>query len=146
MRPLRNFKTNQCCHLISRIAHRAFFLNDEEKTRFVERLWRVATFSGVEVLTYCFMSNHFHILVHVPDLLGTGRDKVAYDLLKQLSDGPKRPAELRAALGIASANFFTARYLTPLSKAGYISLENPASIHSPLQRYSLQAKGRRVVR
>ena len=23
MRPLRNFKTNQCCHLISRIANRA---------------------------------------------------------------------------------------------------------------------------
>ena len=79
MRPLRNFKSNQCCHLIvaadtreafggarrsraesrrpSRIANRAFFLNDEEKTRFVERLWRVATFSCVEVLAYCFMSN-----------------------------------------------------------------------------------------
>ena len=37
-------------------------LNDEEKTRFVERLWRVATFSCVEVLAHCFMSNHFHIL------------------------------------------------------------------------------------
>ena len=67
MRPLRNFKTNQCCHLISRIANRAFILNDEEKTRFVERLWRVAAFSCVEVLAYCFMSNHFHILVYVPD-------------------------------------------------------------------------------
>ena len=65
MRPLRNFKTNQCCHLISRIANRAFFLNAEEKTRFVERLWRVATFSCVEVLAYCFMSNNFHILVYV---------------------------------------------------------------------------------
>ena len=146
MRPLRNFKTNQCCHLISRIAHRAFFLNDEEKTRFVERLWRVATFSGVEVLAYCIMSNHFHVLVYVPDPLEKGSDKVAYDLLKQLADGPKRSAELRAALGIASANFFTARYLTPLAKAGYISLENPASIHSPLQRYRLQTKGRRLVR
>ena len=51
----------------SRIANRAFFLNDEEKTRFVERLWRVATFSCVEVLAYCFMSNHFHILVYVPE-------------------------------------------------------------------------------
>ena len=66
MRPLRNFKPDQCCHLISRIANRAFFLNDEEKTRFVERLWRVAAFSGVEVLAYCFMSNHFHLLVYVP--------------------------------------------------------------------------------
>ena len=26
-----------------RITNRAFFLNDEEKARFVERLWRVAT-------------------------------------------------------------------------------------------------------
>ena len=55
----------------------------------------------------------------VPHLLEKGCDKVAYDLLKQLADGPRRPAELRAALGITSANFFTARYLTPLAKAGY---------------------------
>ena len=40
MRSLRNSKTNQCCHLVSRIASRAFFLNDEEKPRFVVRLWR----------------------------------------------------------------------------------------------------------
>ena len=40
-------------------------------------------------------------------LLEKGSDKVAYDILKQLADGPRRPAELRAALGIASANFFS---------------------------------------
>ena len=68
MRPLRNFKTNQCCHLISRIANRAFFLNDEEKTRFVKRLWRVATFSCGKVLA----SNHFHILVYVPSAEAVG--------------------------------------------------------------------------
>ena len=54
-------------------------------------------------------------------LLEKGSDKVAYDILKQLADGSRRPAELRAALGIASANFFTARYLTPLTKSGYIA-------------------------
>ena len=64
MRSLRNFKTNRCCHLIGRLARRAFFLNDEEETRFV----------------------------------------------------------------------------------GYMSLENPASIHSPLLRYRLLAKGRRMAR
>lgn len=67
MGPLRSFKPDQCCHPISRIANRAFFLSDEEKTRFVERLWRVAAFPGVEVLAYCFMSNHFHLLVYVPN-------------------------------------------------------------------------------
>jgi len=29
-------------------------------------IWRVADFSGVEVLSYCVMSNHFHVLVAVP--------------------------------------------------------------------------------
>ena len=58
----------------------------------------------------------------VPPILEKGSDKVAYDILKRLADGPRRPAELRAALGIASANFFTARYLTPLAKSGYIAV------------------------
>lgn len=357
MRPLRNFKTNQCCHLISRIANRAFFLNDEEKTRFVERLWRVATFSSVEVLAYCFMSNHFHILVYVPDprelsddellariralyagtalakiekewelltkvgglngrrrfrkrylrrmwsasefmktlkqtatmsyngrsvhtgtiwesrfraktcgpdekaelmnmagyidrnpvkakmvrwpdeyewcsfaaaargdarcvdgyrfiysvfapltweriremheksihlvlkelederlagrakkglsvddekqqkarrrdvsrfeqnktervphILEKGSDKVAYDILKRLADGPRRPAELRAALGIASANFFTARYLTPLAKSGYIAVAGgEKNRYLPGKQYRILRKGKAVV-
>ena len=46
MRALRNFKTDRCYHLITRSANRAFYLTDEERTRFVERLWRVAKFSG----------------------------------------------------------------------------------------------------
>lgn len=29
-------------------------------------LWQVAAFSGAEVLTYCVMSNHFHVLVRFP--------------------------------------------------------------------------------
>ena len=50
---LRNFKPDRCYHLISRIENRAFYLTDEERTRFVERLWREAKFSGIEVLAYC---------------------------------------------------------------------------------------------
>ena len=30
-------------------------------------LWQVADFSGVEILTYCIVSNHFHVLVRVPE-------------------------------------------------------------------------------
>ena len=67
MRQKRNFRTDTCYHLISRIAHRAFFLNEEERTRFVERLWRVAHFSCVDVLAYCVMSNHFHLLIYIPE-------------------------------------------------------------------------------
>ena len=122
MRALRNFKPDRCYHLISRIANRAFYLTDEERTRFVERLWRVAKFSGIEVLAYCFMSNHFHLLVHLPEA-----------------------PELRAALGISSVNFFTARDLTPLAKAGYIAAVDTENLHSPQRKYRLVAKGRRLV-
>ena len=81
----------------------------------------------------------------VPHILEKGSDKVAYDILKQLADGPRRPAELRAALGISSVNFFTARYLTPLAQAGYIAAVDTENLHSPQQKYRLAAKGRRLV-
>ena len=48
-------------------AHQAFFLDDYEKTRAVELLRRVEEFSGVIVLAYAIMSNHFHIFIYVPE-------------------------------------------------------------------------------
>ena len=39
MRKKRQFKVGRCYHLVSRIAHRAFFFDEEEKKkRFVELL------------------------------------------------------------------------------------------------------------
>ncbi|MFP4068608.1 MAG: transposase [Opitutales bacterium] len=39
---------------------------DREKEVLRRMLWRVADFSGVQVLTYAVMGNHFHVLVRVP--------------------------------------------------------------------------------
>ena len=52
---------------MSRLAHRAFFLDDDEKSRAVELLRRVEEFCGVMVLAYAIMSNHFHIFIYVPE-------------------------------------------------------------------------------
>ena len=83
----------------------------------------------------------------VPHILEKGSDKVAYDILKQLADGPRRPAELRAALGIASAKFFTARYLTPLAKSGYIAVAGgEKNRYLPGKQYRILRKGKAVVR
>ena len=30
-------------------------------------MWKLALFCGVEIITYCVMSNHFHILLRVPE-------------------------------------------------------------------------------
>jgi len=40
---------------------------DREKEVLRKMLWQVADFSGVEVLTYALMGNHFHVLVRVPE-------------------------------------------------------------------------------
>ena len=79
-------------------------------------------------------------------LLEKGSDKVAYDILKQLADGPRRPAELRAALGIASANFSTARYLTPPAKSGYIAVAGgEKNRYLPGKQYRILRKGKAVI-
>lgn len=43
-----------------------FILSDGDKTVFVKMLRRIAYFSGLEVINYCVMDNHFHLLIHVP--------------------------------------------------------------------------------
>ena len=54
-------------HIVSRTAFQLFKFTEKDRSVFVNMMGRVAEFSGVEVLNYCMMSNHFHILLHVPE-------------------------------------------------------------------------------
>ena len=54
-------------HVISRVVDRRFVLHEDEKEFFRRLLFRQAAFAGVRVVAWCFMSNHFHILVEVPN-------------------------------------------------------------------------------
>ena len=55
-------------HCISRIVGADFLLEGErEKEVLRNQIWKVADFCGVQVLTYCIMSNHVHILLRTPD-------------------------------------------------------------------------------
>ena len=54
-------------HVVSRTAFRRFAFRPEERNAFVRLLARIAAFSGVRVLTFAVMSNHFHLLVRVPE-------------------------------------------------------------------------------
>ena len=47
MRKLRNFSTDRCYHLISRVANKAFYFTEEERGRFVERMRRAAYFTCI---------------------------------------------------------------------------------------------------
>jgi putative transposase len=53
-------------HAVTRTVNGAFLFDDADKEMLRRMLWQVAEFCGVRVLTYCLLSNHFHVLVRVP--------------------------------------------------------------------------------
>ena len=57
----------QAYHVMSRTAGGEMIFGDTEKEAFRRLMWRMSKFSGVEVLTYAVMGNHFHLLVKVPE-------------------------------------------------------------------------------
>ncbi len=55
-------------HCIGRVAGQDFLLGEDEREVFVRMLKEQAVFSGVEVISYCVMSNHFHLLLRFSDV------------------------------------------------------------------------------
>ncbi len=53
-------------HCVSRVVDRNFVLGDLEKEHFVKLMRGYEAYCGVRVLTFCIMTNHFHVLVEVP--------------------------------------------------------------------------------
>jgi Transposase and inactivated derivatives len=82
-----------CYHCMSRTVNGERLFGDREKEVLRKMLWQVAEFSGLEVLTYCVMSNHFHVLVRVPERapVPDGELLLRYQLLYP------RPTKYRAA-------------------------------------------------
>ncbi|MFM7818805.1 MAG: transposase [Verrucomicrobiota bacterium] len=55
-----------CYHCISRVVDKRFAFWEREREKFRALLREYAIFCGVEVLTWCTLSNHFHLLIKVP--------------------------------------------------------------------------------
>lgn len=66
MKRFTNTDSTATYHAMSRVVGGQMLLGRQEKEVFRKMMWQVADFAGVEVLTYCIMSNHFHVLVRVP--------------------------------------------------------------------------------
>jgi putative transposase len=70
-------------HCLSRVVDRRFVFGDAEREHFRMFMRMQENFSGCRVLSYCVMSNHFHVLLEVPPMpIGGISDEL---LLKRLS-------------------------------------------------------------
>ncbi|MCW5558700.1 MAG: transposase [Verrucomicrobiae bacterium] len=69
-------------HCISRVVGGQFLLDDLAKEKLAQILLKLAKFCGIEVITYCFLSNHFHLLLRVPPR----HDLPDAELLRRLED------------------------------------------------------------
>jgi REP element-mobilizing transposase RayT len=70
-------------HCLSRVVDRRFVFGDTEREHFRTFMRMQENFSGCRVLSYCVMSNHFHILLEVPPMPEGGISEEL--LLKRLS-------------------------------------------------------------
>ena len=53
-------------HCISRVVERRFALGELEREHFIGLMRGYEALCGVRVVTFCVLSNHFHLLVEVP--------------------------------------------------------------------------------
>jgi len=105
-------------HCMTRTVNGERLFQEREKEVLRKMIWQVADFCGVRVLTYCVMSNHFHVLVEVPNVENVSdaelmrRYKVLYPkptkyqeasikvLEKQLAEGGEEAEAVRHRLRV----------------------------------------------
>ena len=64
---LLGWNDTNCYHVISRTTGRDFLFGPAEREMFGRMVARCAVFCGVEILTWCCLSNHFHLLIRISD-------------------------------------------------------------------------------
>jgi len=64
--PANAFADTAYYHCVSRVVNRDFVFGEAEKEEFLRLMRAYERLCGVRVVTFCVMSNHFHVLVGVP--------------------------------------------------------------------------------
>lgn len=84
-------------HVINRVVDRRFAFGDEEKEKFKMFMRMAENFSGCQVLSYCVMSNHFHILLEVAPMIRAVRLRDGHEV--ELSAALRTQEERAKELG-----------------------------------------------
>ncbi|MFO8027776.1 MAG: transposase [Opitutales bacterium] len=96
-RRLKVYGVDACYHVMTRTVNGERLFGEREKEILRKMLWQVADFCGVEVLTYCIMSNHFHVLLRVPPSTGSGRGISDEELLRRYKVLYPKPTKYQTA-------------------------------------------------
>ncbi len=88
--------TESYYHVISRTNGRERSLGEAEKSHFHDWMRRLEQFCGVQVVTYCLMENHFHLLIGVPQR--DAQEALTEQRLRQLLPLIYQRRELRDAM------------------------------------------------
>ena len=87
-------------HCVSRVVDRQFVLQKKEKEHFVTLMRLYEAFCGVRVLAYCVMSNHFHLLLEVPQRPAEGLSEREFFRRLSLLYSELHVAEVRELIAV----------------------------------------------
>ncbi len=101
-------------HVVSRVVDRRMIFGEAEKRHFRELLVAYAGFSGIEVVAWCLMDNHFHLLLHVPSKERVDPGSLPEEeILRRLRliYRPEEMREIQRVLGMSAEGEGRRRYL-----------------------------------
>lgn len=133
---LLGWNDTNCYHLVSRTTGRDFLFGPAEREMFGRMVDKCSLFCGVEILTWCCLSNHFHLLIRISDTAADalreelrGESAAFTDHLKHLyttqeaADIAAEIVELRAAGHNADADGMVERYLARIGDVSVFTKE-----------------------
>lgn len=112
-------------HVVSKTAFHEFRFSAAHKEMFRGMLERQAEFCGIEVLAFCILDNHFHLLVRVPYSDATLDDKELIRRYKALYGGrpiPKNALTVEEVIAVLAEGGSPARLLRKQLLARMMSL------------------------
>lgn len=120
-------KNTAVYHVVSKTAYHEFRFLAEHKKTFRDMLERQAQFCGVEVLAFCILDNHFHLLVRVPYSEQSSTDEILLQRYKALYAGrpiPKSALTIEEVESILKEGGSTAKLLRKqlLARMGNVSI------------------------